>query len=82
MSYQINDTAPNIVFELNGRVFLLAKKRIEEIVLIREDIIKISTRHCTGDIRFRHRDVMTPSTISATALVSLLNTWLGPTDEK
>jgi hypothetical protein len=77
MSYQISNNGASIKFQsTNGRV-LLMKWAIKEIVVVRGDIIRISTENCQSGVFFHHKDVSTPVTASATALVNSMNGWLG-----
>ncbi len=78
MSYTLSNTVASIKFVRAGKVFYLVKGNIKEITIARDDVLKISTGSCSDGICFRHKDVTSPSTATATSLVNMLNDWLDP----
>ena len=78
MNYQVIDNITSIKFFSENGVFLLMKEAVEQITVIREDIIKVSMGKCAGSIFFRHRDVSNPVTTNALELVQLINSMLAP----
>lgn len=76
MNYQIYNNTASIGFHSAIGDVLLMKRAVNEITIIRGDIIKISTNNCHSSIFFRHKDVSVPTTATPMALVELMNGWL------
>ncbi len=77
MSYQIYNNTASIGFHSPIGDVLLMKWAVKDIAIIRGDTVRISTGNCESSIVFRHQDVSAPITVSAIALVDLMNEWLG-----
>lgn len=76
MSYYIFDNGDCIKFIKDGQLFFLAKSKVMDITVIREDVIKIGMSNCLSAIFFRHQDVASPVTFNAMMLTILLNSWV------
>lgn len=76
MSYVINNNIATIRFTNGGQVYLLNKKAVREISVVRDDVIKISLGNCSSSIFIRHQDVSLPITQTAGILIDLMNVWI------
>lgn len=76
MSYVINNNIATIRFTNGGQVYLLNKKAVREISVVRGNVIKISLGSCGSSIFFKHDDVTMPLTLTAGILVNILNGWI------
>lgn len=76
MSYEINNNIATIRFTSDNKLYLLNKKAVKEISVVRGDVIKISLGNCSSSIFIKHQDVLLPITQSASILVGLMNDWI------
>ncbi len=78
MSYEISNNTSTIRFLHNGgQQFLVTKWAVKGVGTIQNSIIKLDTGNCQSSICINYKDVTIPVTASITALVNLINTWLG-----
>jgi hypothetical protein len=76
MSYEIYDNGASIKFVSGDEVFLLMKNAIKKISVIRRNYVKIEKKNCLESILFNYKDVFVPVTVSATALMNVINNWM------
>ncbi len=77
IQYQIYNDGANLRFDADGSILIVAKSEIEEVTLVREDIIHISTGPCEKGIHFRSSQVSFPGHDNADHLIEILDDWLG-----
>lgn len=73
MGYQIIDNGATIRFVGDFAEMLVLKRAIQEVSVVREDMLAIKMSSPAGAIYFRKRDVTDPSTGSALDLRDAIN---------
>ncbi len=76
MSYNFFDNGDCIKVIRDGQFFFLSKSSVTEIIVVREDVIKIGRSNCLSSFFFRHQDVASPFSYNAMMLAILLNSWV------
>lgn len=76
MFYQIADNGASIRFTGDSGEQLIMKKDIQEVRILREDMIECKIGHPLRNIFFRYGDVTAPTVDSATNLRDAINTMI------
>lgn len=74
MVYAISDNIKSIKLVAGDKQTLVLKEAINELVLVREGLLRIDTGATT--IIFRHADVGSPSTPTPEVLLGLISDWI------
>ena len=76
MSYQIINNGPSLKIIYDGQELSLSKRSIQEVVVIREDVIKIDTGDSCNSFYIRSSQVVGFSVMPVADLIYQLNTWI------
>lgn len=76
MSYQIVNNGPSLKIIYSGTEVSFSKKSIQEITLVREDIIKIDTGNKCDSIYIRRSQITIPVVTNIPELINQLNLWI------
>ena len=76
MSYQIINNGPSLKIIYAGAEMSVSKRSIQEITVVREDVIKIDTGNKCDSVYIRHSQITVPVVGSITDLIDELNVWI------
>jgi len=75
MSYQIVNSGSALKIIYEGQELSVSKRAVQEISLIREDLIKLDAADC-HPMYLRRSRVSLPVSVSTEQLINELNTWI------
>ena len=76
MSYQITNNGPSLKIIYAGAEVSVSKRSIQEITVVREDVIKIDIGNKCDSIYLRRSQITVPVVGSITDLIDELNVWI------